>query len=496
MPVPVVWAIIQTPGADMAIIGSNNSNPIQIGVRRNAVIEKNTGPQVGTGVDAPTTTRTMPKSSFGASIAKAFADLGTRFTKWRAELKQANAEARETARHDGANSRLESQDKAHTKGAAKKYLQATPDDIYKKSSALSQDKDPAQLRCNVKQMFDQIKKEAAKQKVDWKELALEKINTSLDGTSLMGIQEMSIDNIRKAMESYDKDGPKSQGVRDFAEMICDGLTRARDPEGAKALFSKSLNDYLRDPEIGKPTAFRSNSSGTTALGKLMDATSPSKGRETYQLASNSILEKHSGGLQQIVKHFEGVIASDKKELDDYENRRQAAKQKNQPFTEKMPEGSGMRGNWSECSDPVHVKAFKDAAMDIVDGFYGNPKAAASQVPESSRTLLKEAAEVIAKRTDLSKEQKETAIFKMYNNFLVLRDISVGIGEGGQKYDNGHENDIGIGTQVANAVQKCANGVASPGQVTGEMRVAYKEIFEHTQASLKAFFLECGMPTVV
>lgn len=74
---------------------------------------------------------------------------------------------------------------------------------------------------------------------------------------------------------------------------------------------------------------------------------------------------------------------------------------------------------------------------------------------------------------------------MYNNFLVLRDISVGIGEGGQKYDNGHENDIGIGTQVANAVQKCANGVASPGQVTGEMRVAYKEIFEHTQASLKA-----------
>lgn len=114
-------------------------------------------------------------------------------------------------------------------------------------------------------MFDQIKKEAAKQKVDWKELALEKINTSLDGTSLMGIQEMSIDNIRKAMELYDKDGPKSQGVRDFAEMICDGLTRARDPEGAKALFSKSLNDYLRDPEIGKPTAFRSNSSGTTAL---------------------------------------------------------------------------------------------------------------------------------------------------------------------------------------------------------------------------------------
>lgn len=70
----------------MAIIGSNNSNPIQIGVRRNAVIEKNTGRQVGTGVDAPTTTRTMPKSSFGASIAKAFADLGTRFTKWRAEL--------------------------------------------------------------------------------------------------------------------------------------------------------------------------------------------------------------------------------------------------------------------------------------------------------------------------------------------------------------------------------------------------------------------------
>ena len=69
MPVPVVWAIIQTPGADMAIIGSNNSNPIQIGVRRNAVIEKNTGPQVGTGVDAPTTTRTMPKSSFGAAIA-------------------------------------------------------------------------------------------------------------------------------------------------------------------------------------------------------------------------------------------------------------------------------------------------------------------------------------------------------------------------------------------------------------------------------------------
>ncbi len=33
-----------------------------------------------------------------------------------------------------------------------------------------------------------------------------------------------------------------------------------------------------------------------------------------------------------------------------------------------------------------------------------------------RRTMKEAAEVIAKRTDLSKEQKETAIFKMYNNY--------------------------------------------------------------------------------
>ncbi|MBT9289071.1 hypothetical protein [Prosthecodimorpha staleyi] len=480
----------------MAIGGIKGGNTENIQIRRNAVTEKTTGPQVGTGVDAPTTPRTMPKSSFGASIVKAFADLGTRFSKWNAELKQARAEAREIARHDGANSRLERQDKAHTKSAGKKYTQATPDDIFKKSTALAQDKDPAQLRCNVKQLFDQIQKEATKQKVDWKELAVQKINASLDGTSLMAIQDMSIDNIRNAMSSYDKDGPKSQGVRDFAELICDGLTRARDPEGAKALFSKSLNEYLNDPEIGKPTAFRSNGSGATALGKLMEATSPSKGRETYQLASNSILEKHSGGLQAITKHFERIISADKRELDDFENRRQAAKEKNQPFTEQMPPGSGTNGNWSELSDPGHVKTFKDAAMDVIDGFYGNPKAAASQVPESSRQLLKESAEVILKRTDLSKEQKETAIFTMYNNFLVLRDISVGIGEGGQRYDNGHENEIMIGTQVGNAIQKCANGVARPGQVTPEMRVAYKEIFDHTQTSLKAFFLECGMPKVV
>lgn len=479
----------------MAIVGTS-SNPISgIISRRDAIIENNTGPQVGSGTDGPTLEKNQPKTSFGSSIAKAFADLGTRFTKWKAELKQAQAESREIARHDNANSRLERQDKAHTKGTAKKFLQATPDNIFGKSTALAQTKDPAQLRCNVKQLFDQIKKEAAKEKVDWKELATQKINASLDHTSLMAIQEMSIDNIRNAMSSYDKDGPKSQGVRDFAEMLCDGLTRARDPEGAKVLFGKSLNDYLNHKEIGTSGAFRNSSSGVTALSKLMEAINPSKGRETYQLAANSILERHSAGLQSIVKDFRKVIDGDIQQLDAYNLRKEEAVKNKQPFTEPMPVPSGIRGNWTELTDPGQVKTFKDASKDIIDGFYGNPKAAASQVPESSKQLLKEAAEVILKRDDLSKQQKETAIFKMYNNFLVLRDISVGIGEGGMRYDNGHENTVTIGTQVGNAIQKCANGVANPGQVTDEMRVAYKEIFDHTQASLKAFFLECGMPTV-